>query len=148
MLTDADMPAGYRLTQATAELLDIEDERRPEFRIEAGLTVDGRLSFKVQAEDLDDRSRSVVRGKVLFDLMMRHWGVDAIRIVATFWGPRSTNLADFNRLTRAGLSNEAAAKETWTGLRLKDYGYMNLLEKVDAIGGPGAYGTVRSIFCR
>lgn len=148
MLTPADMPPEYVLVIATMELLEIQDEYRPELRIEAGLTDLGRMSFEVETVDLDDGSRSVVRGKVLFDLMMSHWGVDAIQCVATYWGSRSTNLADFNRLSKAGLSHDQAAKGTWTGLRLKDYGYVNLLEKVDAIGGRGAYGIVSAVFVR
>ena len=84
MLTPADMPPGYRLVISTIDLLEIQDEYRPEFRIEAGLTNSSRLSFEVETVDLDDGSRSMVRGKVLFDLMMSHWGVDAIQYVATY----------------------------------------------------------------
>ena len=66
MITDADMPEGYRLVTATGELLLIEDAGQPDLFLNAELDKDGDAVFPsepkavraVVAESFPDRFRS------------------------------------------------------------------------------------------
>jgi len=145
MLTPADMPSGYVLVVSTTSEVRIEDAADPDLFIEADDLVDGVLSFKIETER-PDKSRSFVRGKVLFDLVMRHFGA-TVTAIKSYWTPGSTNLAIFNKLTAAGLSPERAARGTWTGEQADRHGFKTAA-KVHTIGGPGYYGIAEFLFTR
>lgn len=146
MLTPADMPPGYVLVVSTATDVRIEDAADPDLFIEAGVLADGVLSFKIEAER-NDGSRGSVRGKVLFDLVMRHFGASVTAVKGSWrWG--STNLTIFNKLTAAGLSPEQAACGTWTGEQADRHGFKTAT-KVQTLGaGPGYYGLAEFLFNR
>jgi len=144
MLTDADMPNGYVLEIATLEELAISDQGNDRIRLEAYIT-DGVLRYKVDARDPDDGSRGYVRGKVLCDLMLSHYG-NRVVMIAGFW-VKGDNLRLFNQHTALGLTKVEAASKTWTGIQAARYGFT--VVKVDeSIGGDGAYGWVRVFYTR
>jgi hypothetical protein len=147
MLTDADMPPGYVLVRSTPHDLDIVDRANPTLGI--GSTRDdlGTLKFVIRAKDEDDGSRSVVRGKVLFQLILSHYANHTITTVATHWSDESTNLAEFNQLIGSGLSEEDAARGTWTGLQLVPLGFTRV-EFVEKIGPRWPFALVRALFTR
>lgn len=145
MLTPADMPPGYVLAGSTPTEVEIRDEFNAELFIAAGVDTDGSLGFKIQAEDPNDSSRSAVRGKVLFALVMRHFG-DPVTAVRGYW-TGGANLLAFNRGIAAGLSDEQAAADTWTGKRATDFGFtaVSFQQRMKVLGG---YGWVRVRFSR
>ena len=150
-MSDADarrhIPTGYVLVVSTATDVRIEDVLIGEFFIDGSIDGGGVLTFEIQAEDPDDGSRSFVRGKVLFDLVMRHFGA-GVTAIRGYWTPGSTNLAIFNKLTAAGLSREQAACGTWTGEQADRYGFKTAT-KVQTLGaGPGYYGLAEFLFTR
>jgi hypothetical protein len=144
MLTPADMPPGYVLVIAAPDDLFIEDAANPALFLDGGVQ-DRILRFEVRAEEKYTRNRSVVRGKVLFDLMMRHFGA-TFDVIASLWqdGP---NLERFNRATAGGMSEEDAGWVTWTGELATLYGFTRLTVE-ETIGGPGRYGRVRVWYYR
>jgi hypothetical protein len=145
MLTPVDMPPGYVLVISAPDDLFIEDAVNPALFIDAGVQ-DRILRFEVRAEERVTKNRSAVRGKVLFALMMRHFGM-AFDVIAAYWHTDGVNLERFNRATAAGMREEAAGWVTWTGERAVAYGFTRLTVE-ETIGGPGRYGLVRVWYYR
>ncbi len=148
MLTPADMPPGYMLVVSTTTDVRIEDAADLDLFIDASIDPTGVLAFKIETER-PDKSRSFVRGKVLFDLVTQHFGFGAsVTAIKGYWTPGSTNLAIFNKLTAAGLPIEQAARGTWTGQQADRYGFKTAT-KVQTLGaGPGYYGIAEFLFTR
>ena len=83
--------------------------------------------------------------------MMDHFGVKSRRIKAV-WMARNnmdTNMDQFNRLTmpEIGLSDEEAARRTWTGRRAADHGFTTAAIQFKD-GSPGVYLEVHVQFTR
>ena len=147
MLTHADMPPGYVLVVSTPDAVEIRDVANGALFIDGSIDGGGVLTFKIRTEDPDDGSRSFVRGKVLFDIVMRHFGA-SVTSIKGYWTPGSTNLAVFNKLTAAGLSPTQAAGGTWTGQQADRHGFKTAT-KVQTLGaGPGYYGLAEFLFTR
>lgn len=144
MLTPADMPPGYALVISAPEDLYIEDAANPSLFLDAGVQ-DRILRFEVRTEEQHTKNRSVVRGKVLFDLMIRHFGA-TFDVIASLWLDGG-NLERFNRATATGMCEEDAGWVTWTGELAIVYGFTRLTVE-ETIGGPGQYGRVRVWFYR
>lgn len=137
-------PAGYVVVAATPTALVIEDEHNPALYLVARLT-GGRVTFGVQAVDPVTGSRGRLRGRVLFDAMMSHFGrlVDAV-VADWVYG---TNLSKLNELTRTGMPIVDAAPFTWTGTQCIRHGF-GIMHLEDARGSPGNWQTVRLRFER
>ncbi len=146
MLTPADLPPGYRLVNSTVDDLLIEDDSNDGLFIDGGVT-DRTLRFEVRAVDRRDGSRGTVRGFVLFDLMMRHFG-GTFDVIAAYWYMDGTNLERFNAATAAGCSEETAGWMTWTGGQALRHGFKTLAVRESLGGGPGRYGLVRVWYFR
>ena len=146
MLSQPDLPPGYRLVNSTADDLLIEDELNDGLFIDGGVA-DRILRFEVRAVDRGDGSRGTVRGFVLFDLMMRHFG-GTFDVIAAYWYMDGTNLERFNAATAAGWSEETAVWMTWTGEQAVRHGFQALSIREALGGGPGRYGLVRVWYFR
>ncbi len=138
------MPTGYALVISTPDRVRVEDTSDPKLFIDGDIDSSGAVLFEIRTEH-EDGSRSMVSGAVLFELMMRHFGA-AVAAVRGLW-TYGTNLAEFNRLTALGLTEDEAAGGTWTGQRAKDHGFGVAVCEL-AIGGTGYYGWVEARFTR
>lgn len=86
-------------------------------------------------------------GKWLFDKMMEHYGA-AVTAIQGNWVSATTsdNLIKINQITVAGSQSvDAAAKDTWTGKRAGEWGFVQV-EVLEQIGTPGQYSKVRVLF--
>lgn len=146
MLTPADMPTGYQLDLSTADQVEVVDEQNRSLGVGGVLNETGVLSFKIQAKDTLTSERSIVRGKVLFELLMRHFG-DRVNEVQTYWVVSSDNLETFNILTALGSTPADAARRTWSGQQLAGYGFGKVTFK-ETIGRAGLYALVSANFTR
>jgi hypothetical protein len=145
MLTAADMPPGYVLVVSAPDHVKVIDAVDADLFIDGTIDADGELEIEIRTERESDGSKSVVRGKVLYDLMMRHFGA-AVKSVAGYW-MYGTNLAEFNRLTGLGYSEKQAATGTWAGIQAGRYGFVNATRR-QTIGGAGYYGLASFVFTR
>jgi len=125
MITDADMPEGYRLVTATGELLLIEDAGQPDLFLNAELDKDGDAVFSVRAEGRESGRRGIVSGSVPFDLMFRHYGGD-VRSITSWWSDE-TNLRIYQTLLGEGATIHEAASNTWTALQAQQRGFLAVL---------------------
>lgn len=125
MITDADMPEGYKLVESTAELLVIVDAEQPDLRLRAELDEDGDIIFSVKAEDIETGRRGVVSGSVLFDLMIRHFD-EKIRTITAWWSGE-TNYRMFKDFLSEGATIHEAASNTWTGTQVLRHGFLALI---------------------
>ena len=134
MLTDSDMPDGYSLTVSTADELEICDAKNPELGIGAVLQ-SGDVTFEIRTVDKISGDRETVRGSVLFDMMMRQFGIRVLSITGIWYD--GTNLDDLNRLSGSGLNLQEAAAQTWTGRQAARHGFtaVKLLEKIGSRAG-------------
>jgi len=73
----------------------------------------GVLRYKVDARDPDDGSRGYVRGKLLFDLMLSHYG-NRVVMIAGFW-VKGDNLRLFNQHTALGLTKSRSGFKNLDG---------------------------------
>lgn len=127
-----------------------EDGSDRRFFIHGKLTK-GVLSFVVVA-CMPNGDRGVISGKMFFSAMMAHFGVTNIQAIQAIWIAGidlDTNIDEFNRLTvpGRGVSEEEAARQTWTGQRAADFQFTNIsIEFKDGV--PGAYLEVRVKFTR
>jgi RHS repeat-associated protein len=94
----------------------------------------GVVRFAVEAGE-----GSAVRGTNLFREMMSAFG-SAAKVVEGNW-LYGSNLAKVNQLTKAGMSLEAAAAQTWTGKRAAELGF-KAIRIVSTEGSAGAYTSV------
>ena len=145
MITQSDMPEGYRLVVSTPDEVEIEDQNDPNFRISGALNTSGELWFEIATIDRIDRSRRTVGGKVLFDLMMSHYG-SAVNAIIGYW-TNGDNLEEFNRLLAAGVSEEVAATSVWAGDQARRHGFVRA-SIVSKIGSVNRYGLVHVEFLR
>jgi hypothetical protein len=134
---------------ATASVFRVRDANDPRFYLFSTLGV-GVLRFEVVAK-LATGERGSVSGKVFFAAMMAHFGA-RVKIIEGNWTLASgltTNLDIVNRATAAGLSKEAAAALTWTGLRASDFGYDQVtVISSDPDDAPGQYVKMQVRFNR
>lgn len=145
MLTHADLPEGYRLVKATPDEIEIADRDDPDLQIGGVLADDGELKFDVRTVDAVDGSHRTVRGRVLFDLMMLHFGA-SVHSVIGFW-IEGDNLAAFNRALAQGKTEAEAAIGTRTGDQARRHGFevVEFLHTIPALTG---YGFVKVRFAR
>ncbi len=145
MLTQADLPEGYRLVTATADEIEIADRDDPDLQIGGVVGSNGELKFDIRTVDAIDGSHKIVRGRVLFDLMMLHFGA-SVRSMIGFW-MEGDNLAAFNRALADGKAENEAAIGTWTGAQAKRHGFdsVEFLQKIPALAG---YGFAKVRFLR
>lgn len=135
MITDADMPEGYRLEEANAAALVIVDAEQPDLRLSADLLEHGVLIFYVQTEFEVSKRRGVVRGSALFDLMMRHFGT-GIRTIRLCW-TSGTNYKLFRELLSEGATIHEAASNTWTAQQAQRHGFVAVvIRRMDFIPRP------------
>jgi hypothetical protein len=81
--------------------------------------------------------------------MMTHFGANGTAIQGNWVGASSDNLIAINRLTAgSAMTIEEAAKQTWTGMRGKDYGYTQVRVVGTPAGTPGNYTTVHVLFAK
>jgi hypothetical protein len=86
-------------------------------------------------------------GSWMFQQMMLHFGANVTGIRGNWIGPNSDNLAAVNRLTAGGAVRlEEAAKQTWTGLRAGQYGFLQAEVVGTPTGSAGHYTQVRVLF--
>ncbi len=137
-MSDFVVPPGYRVVYATPKSLLIEDESISECYIVARLT-NGRLTFDVRAVDRDTSMRGTVRGRVLFKLMMTHFG-SAVGEIMGDW-VYGDNLDRVNELSAEGMQVVDAARSTWTGLQCIRHGF-EVVHKVSSLGDPGRYSAI------
>ncbi len=119
MITDADMPEGYRLVVVTADSLLISDRDDETLQLSAELS-EGELWFSVNCIDKDDRRRTV-RGSVLYDLMMDHFGSSVFAVVG-FWTVGENRRVFVEGLANGMLPGEAAFL-TWSGRQAHRHGF-------------------------
>lgn len=119
MITDGDMPAGYRLVIATSDSLRIVDRVDDELQIVSELEQE-ELWFYVNTDDRDGNKRTV-RGRMLYDLMMRHFGLSVVAI-AGFWSS-GENRRIFIEALNGGATPEDAALSTWSGRQAERHGF-------------------------
>ena len=144
MLTPADMPNGYVLVVSTSTDVRIEDAVDRNLFIDGTLELGSEIVFDIRAAH-EDGTRGTVSGKVLFGLMMQHFGAvpSSIRSLWTY----GTNLAMFNKLTAQGWSKNDAAGATWSGIRAREYGF-GVAVCTGTAGSVGYYGWVEARFTR
>jgi len=147
MLTPADMPPGYLLVISRPDEIDIQDVQDAELGMSAYLRPEGELVFDIRTESKVTGSHNVVRGKLLFHLMIQHYG-SSIRTIHCYWNDDSTNLAEFNRYTKLGMSEKEAASKVWSGARAIEHGFVNVTMAERIKAGPGAYAVVGADFSR
>ena len=147
MLTPADMPPGYVLVISRPDEVDIQDAQDSELAMSAYLRPNGELVFDIRTESSVTGRRNVVRGKELFRLMIQHYG-SSIQTIHCYWNDESTNLAEFNRFTTLGMSEEEAASKVWSGARAIEHGFVKVTMGERIKAGPGAYAIVGADFSR
>jgi len=134
----------HEATDATFHAGDVTDAR---FYID-GTCVGGYLRFEVVAE-LPTGERGAVRGREFFDAMMSHFG-ESIECIEGDWSDATrgfvANLDEFNTQTAAGVSQENAARRTWTGRMAKRHGYDSIT--IEHALPKGAAGHYREVFVR
>jgi hypothetical protein len=80
---------------------------------------------------------------------MLHFGASVTAIQGNWIGVSSDNLIAINTLTAGGAKTiEEAAKQTWTGLRARDYGYIQVRVVGTLAGTPGHYTSVHVLFTK
>jgi hypothetical protein len=104
----------------------------------------GQVSFMVENLPKDGTG---CPGRWMFNEMMKHFGSNVTGVQGFWVSPNSDNLKEVNRLTAAGRSLEEAAKDTWTGKRAADWGYLQV-HVVAANGTAGSYTKVDVLFER
>jgi hypothetical protein len=106
----------------------------------------GHLSFII--ENLPKTiPRTGCRGQWMFRQMMTHFGTSVTAIEGNWVGAKSDNLISVNRLTAGGaMTVDEAAKQTWTGMRARDYGYVMVTLVGTPGGAPGHYTHVHVLF--
>ena len=79
--------------------------------------------------------------------MMMHFGTSVTAIQRNWVGAFSDNLMAINRLTAGGVMPvQDAVKQTWTGMRARDYGYTQVELVGTPAGTPGRYTSVHVLF--
>lgn len=96
----------------------------------------GIVTFAIKVE----RDTSI-RGTDLFNLMMDHFGADAVGIrgvwVQGLGGSPSINIDKVNELTALGWSLESAVLQTWTVTRAMKRGFSTVvIEEVEPVQPP------------
>jgi hypothetical protein len=85
----------------------------------------------------------------MFQQMMMHFGASVTAIQGNRVGASSDNLIAINRLTAGGaMTIEEAAKQTWTGMRARDYGYTQVQVVGTPAGTPGHFTSVGVLFTK
>ena len=122
------------------EILDIEVANAYFYKIRhvkskhisiSGELDDGNLTFSVRTRDKETGKhlKHYIRAKEIFSLMMNHFGKNVVTVTAQ-WYPeyKVTNLKMYKKNIESGMSNERAIFATWTGRRMKEYGYNKILK--------------------
>ena len=150
---DATPPQGTRIPTSTAPRLTttvregfyaISDSSNPRYQATGALSHDGILTLTLRTV-VDGVRSSVLRGGEAFQNILRHFG-SAVKTIRGSW-TYGDNLATFNRLTAEGMSPEAAAAKTWTGLQAEKAGFTSVT--VGPLEGTvGNYTNVQVTFTR
>jgi hypothetical protein len=125
----------------TTEYLLVNPAKPSNFII-GELVSGGQLSFIVENLPKDGTG---CPGTWLFKQLMEHFGSSVTAIQGNWVGPTSDNLQKVNQFTATGMTLEAAAEETGTGKRAKEWGYPQV-EEVNHQGTPGNYARVHVLF--
>jgi hypothetical protein len=131
---------------ATTTKFYLQNKKKPNNFIIGELEQGGQLSFIVENLPKDGKG---CPGKWMFAKMMEHLGT-AVNAIQGNWVSATTsdNLITINQRTAGGaLATQEAAKETWTGKRAKEWGYLQV-EVLEEVGVPGNYSRVRVLFKR
>jgi hypothetical protein len=134
------------IRKATPTEYELVNPRKQSNFIIGELVSGGQLSFIV--ENLPKTTpQTGCPGKWMFQQMMAYFGASVTAIQGNWVGPASDNLIAINRMTAGGgMAVEEAAKQTWTGLRAKDFGYSQVEVVGTPSGTPGNYTTVHVLF--
>lgn len=119
MIAQADLPEGYRLVVTTLDSLFITDHDDEALQLYAELS-EGEIWFSVNCIDKDGLRRTV-RGSVLYDLMMSHFG-SLVFAVAGFWTVGENRRVFVESLANGKLPGEAAFL-TWSGRQACRHGF-------------------------
>jgi hypothetical protein len=140
------------VVQASTSVFEAEDRTNNQLSIR-GTLAGGLLQFTVVARPPSGQT-GAVSGKEFFDAMMAHFQPRVTKIEGN-WSAGidlDTNIQQFNYWTGPGggnLSDQDAARRTWTGKRAAAYGFNNvtILFK-NPSHAPGSYVRVIAHFTR
>jgi hypothetical protein len=132
--------------KATPDEYELVNPKKQSNFILGELVNTGELSFLI--ENLPKTTpQSGCVGRWMFQQMMAHFGTRVNAIQGNWFGAASDNLIAVNRLTAGGtVTVEEAAKQTWTGMRAKEYGYSQVEVVGTPAGTPGHYTRVQVLF--
>jgi hypothetical protein len=136
------------IKKATATEFELVNPSKQSNFIMGELVGGGQLSFII--ENLPKTTpQSGCPGQWMFQQMMKHFGSSVTAIQGNWVGASSDNLIAINRLTAGGaMAIEAAAKQTWTGMRARDFGYTQVQPVSIPAGTPGHYTNVHVLFTK
>jgi hypothetical protein len=134
--------------KATATEFELVNPSKQSNFVIGELVSGGQLSFII--ENLPKTTpRTGCPGQWMFQQMMMHFGASVTAIQGNWVGAPSDNLIAVNGLTAGGaMTIEEAAKQTWTGMRARDYGYTQVQVVGTPAGTPGHYTSVRVLFTK
>jgi len=94
---------------------------RPVYLSELG--EDGVVRMAIETRNAKDGWESAAHATDIFNLMMEVYG-DGVKAIEGNWGEKMpSNLDEFNKNLRAGMSEEDAARNTFTGRRAAEHGF-------------------------
>ncbi len=133
---------------ATATEFEMVNPSKQSNFIIGELVSGGQLSFIV--ENLPKTNpRTGCPGQWMFQQMMTHFGPNVTAIQGNWVGASSDNLSAINRLTAGtAMTIEEASKQTWTGMRGKDYGYTQVRVVGTPAGTPGDFTSAHVLFTK
>jgi hypothetical protein len=136
------------IRKATATEFELVNPSKQRNFIVGELVSGGQLSFII--ENLPKtKPQTGCPGQWMFLQMMTHFGAKVTAIQGNWVGAASDNLIAVNRLTAGGATTiEEAAKQTWTGIRAKSYGYTQVRVVGIPAGTPGHYAGVHVLFTK
>lgn len=141
-----------RVVQSTSSIFEAVDSTNSQFYIK-GVLVGGLLRFAVVAR-LPNGQTGVVSGKEFFDAMMANFQANVTRIEGHWLAgiDLDANIQEFNYWTGSSggyLSDQDAAKKTWTGKRAEDHQYNKVaIVFKDPPHAPGNYLEVIAHFSK
>lgn len=97
-----------------------------EYKFYASINKHRQLKFNVINESHGQKSKNIFP-RQLIELVIRKWQSRFDSVLAE-WYPESINIAAFNEALEKGLSEEEAAKVTWTGQILTGLGFDQVQE--------------------
>lgn len=92
------------------------------FGLDAYLSDNGNLKIFTFLVDDYRNIRSRLRGRDLFDAVIKHFGIQNIKTFEADWRKGSTNYLQYRKAINDGKSPKEAALSTWSGLQAKKHG--------------------------